>query len=58
MTIIGGYDAYVATPKGDYPKEKVLLYLADVFIFGIPNNKLNADYFAMNGFRTIVPDFL
>ena len=28
---IGGVDTYVATPSGDYPKNKVILFLADVF---------------------------
>jgi hypothetical protein len=28
---IGGVDCYVATPEGDYPKEKAILFLPDVF---------------------------
>ena len=28
---IGGVDTYVATPSGDYPKNKVILFLPDVF---------------------------
>ena len=28
---IGGIDTYVATPSGDYPKNKVILFLPDVF---------------------------
>ena len=28
---IGGVDAYVATPSGDYSKDKVILFLTDVF---------------------------
>ena len=28
---IGGVDTYVATPSGDYPKDKVILFLTDVF---------------------------
>ena len=31
---INGVDAYVATPTQDYPKDKVLLLLTD--IFGVP----------------------
>lgn len=28
---IGGVDTYVATPSGDYPKDKAILFLTDVF---------------------------
>jgi hypothetical protein len=28
---IGGVECYIATPAGDYAKDKVVLYLADVF---------------------------
>ena len=28
---IGGVDAYVATPTGDYPQNKAILFLTDVF---------------------------
>ena len=28
---IGGVDCYVATPESDYPKDKVILFLPDVF---------------------------
>ena len=28
---IGGVDSYVATPAGDYSKDKVVLYLPDAF---------------------------
>ena len=36
---IGGYKCYVATPKGDYPKDKVVLFLTDVFGIELVNNR-------------------
>ncbi|KAI3614062.1 dienelactone hydrolase endo--beta-d-glucanase [Moniliophthora roreri] len=45
---IGGVNCYVATPSSDYPKDKVLLYLADVFGPQLPNAQL----------LTIAPDYL
>ncbi|OCH96354.1 alpha/beta-hydrolase [Obba rivulosa] len=55
---IGDVECYIATPNVDYPKDKVLLFLTDVFGIPLNNNKLLADDFARNGFRTIVPDIL
>jgi len=55
---IGGVETYVATPTVDYPKDKVILLLTDVFGLPLVNNKLLADGFAENGFKTIVPDYL
>jgi len=55
---IGGVDSYVATPAGDYPQNKAILFLTDVFGPQIPNAQLLADDFAANGFKTIVPDYL
>ncbi|EAU90115.1 dienelactone hydrolase [Coprinopsis cinerea okayama7 len=43
---IGGVQSYVATPEGDYPKDKVILYLADVFGPQLPNA------------QTVIPDYL
>ncbi|EIN05293.1 chlorocatechol-degradation protein [Punctularia strigosozonata HHB-11173 SS5] len=54
---IGGVPCYVSTPAEDYPKDKVVLFLTDVFGLA-QNNKLVADDFARNGFKTIVPDYL
>ncbi|EIN09463.1 alpha/beta-hydrolase [Punctularia strigosozonata HHB-11173 SS5] len=54
---IDGVDVYVATPEIDYPKDKVILFLPDVFGLA-QNNKLVADAFAKNGFKTILPDYL
>ncbi|KAJ7665923.1 dienelactone hydrolase [Mycena polygramma] len=53
---IGGVQCYVATPTVDYPKDKVVLFLTDVFGLALINNLLLADDFARNGFKTIVPD--
>ncbi|KZT70800.1 alpha/beta-hydrolase [Daedalea quercina L-15889] len=55
---IGGVECYVATPSGDYDKSKVVLFLTDVFGIPLNNNKLLADDFARNGYRTVIPDYL
>ncbi|KAI0369103.1 hypothetical protein BV20DRAFT_1053402 [Pilatotrama ljubarskyi] len=36
---IGGVECYVSTPAGDYPKDKVVLFLSDVFGIPLVNNK-------------------
>jgi hypothetical protein len=43
---INGVDCYIATPTVEYPKEKVLLYLTDIFGFAFNNCRLLADAFA------------
>ncbi|KAJ7726710.1 dienelactone hydrolase endo-1,3,1,4-beta-D-glucanase [Mycena maculata] len=53
---IGGIECYIATPTVDYPKDKVVLFLTDVFGLALKNNRLLADDFSRNGFRTVVPD--
>ncbi|KZW03091.1 alpha/beta-hydrolase [Exidia glandulosa HHB12029] len=55
---IGGVETYVALPEGDYPKDKALLLLTDVFGIKFPNNQLLADDFARNGFAVYIPDYL
>ncbi|EPQ56721.1 dienelactone hydrolase endo-1,3,1,4-beta-D-glucanase [Gloeophyllum trabeum ATCC 11539] len=55
---IGGVDCYVATPTVDYPKNKVLLFLTDVFGITLTNSQLLADDFAKNGFKVVIPDYL
>jgi len=55
---INGVKSYVATPSSDYPKDKVLLFLTDIFGPDLPNSRLLADDFASNGFKTVVPDIL
>jgi len=55
---LGGVDSYVATPTMDYPKDKVLLVLPDIFGAHLINAQLLADDFARNGFKTVIPDYL
>ncbi|KAJ7505550.1 dienelactone hydrolase [Mycena galericulata] len=55
---IGGVECYVATPTVEYPKEKVILFLTDVFGIVLPNSQLLADDFARNGFKVVAPDYL
>jgi len=54
---IDGVQCYIATPSGDYPKDKVLLYLTDAFGIPLLNNKLLADGFAREGFKTVIVDY-
>jgi len=54
---IGGVECYVATPTVDYPKDKVVLYLADVLGPQFKNAQLLSDDFARNGFKVIAPDY-
>lgn len=37
---IAGFECYVATPTTDYAKEKVILFLSDVFGLALINNKV------------------
>ncbi|TBU22617.1 alpha/beta-hydrolase [Dichomitus squalens] len=53
---IGGIESYVAIPEGDYPKDKVVLYLADAFGLKLENNLLLIDDFARNGYKVVAPD--
>ncbi|KAJ7153879.1 hypothetical protein C8R43DRAFT_1186696 [Mycena crocata] len=55
---IGGIECYVATPTVDYPTDKAILFITDVFGIPLLNNQLLADDFAGNGFKNIVPDYL
>ncbi|KAJ4464480.1 dienelactone hydrolase family-domain-containing protein [Lentinula lateritia] len=54
---INGVECYVGTPSGEYQKDKVLLYLSDIFGPQLPNAQLLVDGFAKNGFKTVAPDF-
>ncbi|KAJ7491403.1 Alpha/Beta hydrolase protein [Mycena galericulata] len=56
MTTLGGVSCYISTPTVDYPQDKILLFLTDACGLDLQNNKLLADDFARNGFKTIVPD--
>ncbi|KAG0698247.1 dienelactone hydrolase [Suillus ampliporus] len=58
LETIGGVDCYVATPAVDYPKDKVVLFLPDVFGIELINAKLLADDFATNGFKVVAIDYL
>jgi dienelactone hydrolase len=53
---INGVRSYISTPTQDYPKDKVLLFLTDIFGPELINNRLLADDFANNGFKTVIPD--
>ncbi|KAJ3784694.1 dienelactone hydrolase, partial [Lentinula aff. detonsa] len=53
---INGVKSYIATPSQDYPKDKVLLYITDIFGPQLVNNRLLADDYAANGIKTIIPD--
>ncbi|KLO06748.1 alpha/beta-hydrolase [Schizopora paradoxa] len=54
---MGNWDVYVALPKGDYPKDKAILFFTDVFGVQLINNQLMADDFAKNGFQVYMPDY-
>ncbi|THV04734.1 alpha/beta-hydrolase [Dendrothele bispora CBS 962.96] len=50
-------NCYVASPEGDYAKDKVLLFLPDAFGMQFVNNQLLVDDFAINGFKTVMIDY-
>ncbi|KAG2354494.1 hypothetical protein BDR07DRAFT_1474372 [Suillus spraguei] len=58
LETIAGVNCYIATPTVDYPKDKVILFLPDVFGIELINNKLLADDFAKNGFKVVAIDYL
>jgi hypothetical protein len=51
---IGGVKCYVGTPTIDYPKDKVVLFLPDVFGIGLINNKVSV--FRIWKFRSVSCD--
>jgi dienelactone hydrolase len=53
-----GVDVYVSLPDQEYPKDKALLFLSDIFGLPLPNAKLLTDSFAKNGFQTYLIDYL
>ncbi|EIW79010.1 alpha beta-hydrolase [Coniophora puteana RWD-64-598 SS2] len=53
---INGVETYISTPSTKYPEHKALLFLTNVFGIPLKENKLLADDFARNGFKTVVPD--
>lgn len=40
LTTINGVTVYIAKPSLDYPKDKVILFLSDVFGLELINNKV------------------
>lgn len=40
---IAGIDSYVATPSTDYPKDKVLILITDVFGSSFINNQVRSN---------------
>jgi len=53
---INGIKTYVVTPQSDYPKDRAILFVSDVFGFDFVNNIGLADNFARNGFKVYSPD--
>jgi len=39
--VINGIKTYVGTPKADYPKDKAIIYLPDIFGLELPNNRVH-----------------
>ncbi|KAH0836457.1 chlorocatechol-degradation protein [Lanmaoa asiatica] len=58
VEVINGVKTYVATPTIDYPKDKAILFLPDIFGIELINSQLLADDFARNGFQVYVVDYL
>ena len=42
MEQIAGIECYVATPEGDYPKDKVVLLLTNIFGIELINNRVRS----------------
>ncbi|KAG2040096.1 Alpha/Beta hydrolase protein [Suillus americanus] len=57
LETIDGVACYVATPAGDYAKDKVILLLPDAFGIELINAQLLADDFAKNGFKVVAIDY-
>ncbi|KAG2063789.1 alpha/beta-hydrolase [Suillus decipiens] len=57
IEIFNGVACYVATPAIDYAKDKVILFLPDVFGIELINAQLLADSFAVNGFKVVAVDY-
>ncbi|KAF7344180.1 Dienelactone hydrolase endo--beta-d-glucanase [Mycena venus] len=57
LEVIDGVQCYIATPTCEYAKDKVLLYFTDAFGIPLVNNRLLADAFARNGFKTVIMDY-
>ena len=48
---INGIKTYVATPTTDYPKNKAILYISDVFGLELQNNRVRRTRLAIPGLR-------
>ncbi|KAF8836963.1 alpha/beta-hydrolase [Paxillus ammoniavirescens] len=57
IELIDGVTCYIATPTVDYPRDKVVLFLPDIFGIELKNAKLLADDFAKNGFKVVAIDY-
>ncbi|KIK81524.1 hypothetical protein PAXRUDRAFT_832781 [Paxillus rubicundulus Ve08.2h10] len=57
IELIGGVTCYTATPTINYPTDKVVLLLPEVFGIELENTKLLADDFARNGFKVVAIDY-
>ena len=44
---IGGIECYIATPSGEYAKDKVVLFLADAFGLALVNNKVSSRSYSL-----------
>ncbi|CCM02586.1 uncharacterized protein FIBRA_04689 [Fibroporia radiculosa] len=53
---VAGINTYIATPTVDYPKDKAVLFITDIFGPQLINAQLLADDYARNGFKVYVPD--
>jgi len=53
---INGIKTYVATPKCDYPKDKAVIYITDIFGHELNNNLLLMSDFARHGCMVYSPD--
>lgn len=49
---------YVATPTVDYPKEKAILYLPDIFGIDLPNHQVREDEDLREADSTLRADLL
>ena len=51
---INGIRTYVATPKTDYPKDKAVLYLTDVFGHELLNNRARYPFHPLSLFNLLI----
>ncbi|KAJ8487117.1 hypothetical protein ONZ45_g14439 [Pleurotus djamor] len=56
--VLNGVETYVATPEIEYPKDKAVLFMTDIFGPRMINIQLLADDYARNGFKVYVPDIV